>query len=310
LSFRSGNPGFPGFPEDEYTGGGRSPRKTLFRLVPVAVVLVIALIIALLTVTWASTGVKEIGLHYSGGPIEGQSFDGIIAPGQPIRPIGLADEVIKLPVNQRTYIVGKTAGADSGVVTATNANGNKVEFETSMTFELNTDPDVVSSFYEDICTKYQNCQDTGWNLMLDDYLRKVQETVLQSVSRSIESETMAQDPDVLANIGTQVNERLQAQIERSMGGNYLEVSEFQVNNLHLPDSVIQEYETLTARQVETQQAEQKAKTAKAFQATLENNPKYLELQQVEAFTKAVEKGQVEFWVLPPEMAMNAPSPSP
>lgn len=278
--------------------------------VGVGIILVGAVLFALFFITWASTGVKEIGLHYSGGPIEGQEFDSIVPPGQPIRPVGVADDVIKLPVNQRTYIVGKTSGADSGVVTATNANGNKVEFETSMTFEVNTNPEVVSGFYEDICTKYQRCQDQGWNLMLDDYLRKVQETVLQSVSRSIKSETMAQDPDVLAKIGQEVNERLPGQIERTMGGPYLEVSDFQVNNLHLPASVIQEYEALTARQVETQQAAQKAKTAKALQATLENNPKYLELQQTETFAKAVEKGQVEFWVLPPDMAMNAPAPTP
>ena len=62
-----------------------------------------------------------------------------------------------------------------------------------MTFQVNTTPDVVSAFYEDICTKYQNCQDAGWNLMLDDYLRKVRETTLQSVSRSISSEDMAKD---------------------------------------------------------------------------------------------------------------------
>jgi regulator of protease activity HflC (stomatin/prohibitin superfamily) len=273
-----------------------------------AVVIVAALMITLVSVTWASTGVKEIGLHYSGGPIEGQSFDNVIAPGQPIRPIGIADSVYKLPSNQRTYITGDSSGADSGVITATNSNGNQVEFETSMTFQVNTTPDVVSAFYEDICTKYQNCQDAGWNLMLDDYLRKVQETTLQSVSRSISSEDMAKDPDVLANIGQQVNERLPAQIESTMGGAYLEVSEFQVNNLHLPTSVINEYEQLTARQVETQQAEQQALTAKELEATLKNNPQYLELRKTQAFEKAVEKGQVEFWVLPQDMTMNAPSP--
>jgi regulator of protease activity HflC (stomatin/prohibitin superfamily) len=273
-----------------------------------AVVIVAALMITLVSVTWASTGVKEIGLHYSGGPIEGQSFDNVIAPGQPIRPIGIADSVYKLPSNQRTYITGDSSGADSGVITATNSNGNQVEFETSMTFQVNTTPDVVSAFYEDICTKYQNCQDAGWNLMLDDYLRKVQETTLQSVSRSISSEDMAKDPDVLANVGQQVNERLPAQIESTMGGAYLEVSEFQVNNLHLPTSVINEYEQLTARQVETQQAEQQALTAKELEATLKNNPQYLELRKTQAFEKAVEKGQVEFWVLPQDMTMNAPSP--
>jgi regulator of protease activity HflC (stomatin/prohibitin superfamily) len=282
--------------------------KVSYGMIIWAVVIVAALMITLVSVTWASTGVKEIGLHYSGGPIEGQSFDNVIAPGQPIRPIGIADSVYKLPSNQRTYITGDTSGADSGLITATNSNGNQVEFETSMTFQVNTTPDVVSAFYEDICTKYQNCQDAGWNLMLDDYLRKVQETTLQSVSRSISSEDMAKDPDVLANIGQQVNERLPAQIESTMGGAYLEVSEFQVNNLHLPTSVINEYEQLTARQVETQQAEQQALTAKELEATLKNNPQYLELRKTQAFEKAVEKGQVEFWVLPQDMTMNAPSP--
>ena len=283
-------------------------RKVSYGLIIWAVVIVAALMITLVSVTWASTGVKEIGLHYSGGPIEGQSFDNVIAPGQPIRPIGIADSVYKLPSNQRTYITGDSSGADSGVITATNSNGNQVEFETSMTFQVNTTPDVVSAFYEDICTKYQNCQEAGWNLMLDDYLRKVQETTLQSVSRSISSEDMAKDPDVLTNVGQQVNERLPAQIETTMGGAYLEVSEFQVNNLHLPTSVINEYEQLTARQVETQQAEQQALTAKELEATLKNNPQYLELRKTQAFEKAVEKGQVEFWVLPQDMAMNAPSP--
>jgi regulator of protease activity HflC (stomatin/prohibitin superfamily) len=282
--------------------------KVSYGMIIWAVVIVAALMITLVSVTWASTGVKEIGLHYSGGPIEGQSFDNVIAPGQPIRPIGIADSVYKLPSNQRTYITGDSSGADSGVITATNSNGNQVEFETSMTFQVNTTPDVVSAFYEDICTKYQNCQEAGWNLMLDDYLRKVQETTLQSVSRSISSEDMAKDPDVLANIGQQVNERLPAQIESTMGGAYLEVSEFQVNNLHLPTSVINEYEQLTARQVETQQAEQQALTAKELEATLKNNPQYLELRKTQAFEKAVEKGQVEFWVLPQDMTMNAPSP--
>ena len=282
--------------------------KVSYGLIIWAVVIVAALMITLVSVTWASTGVKEIGLHYSGGPIEGQSFDNVIAPGQPIRPIGIADSVYKLPSNQRTYITGDSSGADSGVITATNSNGNQVEFETSMTFQVNTTPDVVSAFYEDICTKYQNCQEAGWNLMLDDYLRKVQETTLQSVSRSISSEDMAKDPDVLANVGQQVNERLPAQIESTMGGAYLEVSEFQVNNLHLPTSVINEYEQLTARQVETQQAEQQALTAKELEATLKNNPQYLELRKTQAFEKAVEKGQVEFWVLPQDMTMNAPSP--
>ena len=268
------------------------------RGIVLAVVGGVMLGIILLASTWASTGVKEIALHYTGGPLEGQSFDEIIPPGQPLRPVGVADTIVKLPVNQRTYITGNTRGADSGVVTATNANGNKVEFETSMTFTVNTSPDKVSAFYEDICTKYSDCQDEGWDLMLDDYLRKVQETTLQSVSRSITSEKMATDPEVLTDIGTQVNEKLPSQIDRTMGGAYLEVSEFQVNNLHLPESVIKKYEQLTASKVETQKASQQAKTAEELQKTLNENPAYLELLNIQNQEACIENGDCRILYVP------------
>jgi hypothetical protein len=88
-------------------GEGEQPvrRKTpIVRLIILAAVIIFLVILALTVPTWASTGVKEIGLHYEGGPIEGADFVGVIPPGQPPRPVGLADEVIKLPNNQRTYI--------------------------------------------------------------------------------------------------------------------------------------------------------------------------------------------------------------
>ena len=266
--------------------------------VPYVVVGAVVGVVLLFAVTWGSTGVKEIGLHYSGGPIEGQEFVGIIPPGQPPRPVGLADDVIKLPNNQRTYIAGMSSGADSAVVTATNADGNNVEFETSMTFNIPTEPETVSNFYEDICTKYNKCQGEGWGLMLDDYLRKVQETILQSVSRDMTSEKMAQDPDALAEIGQQVNERLPDQIERTMGGSYIKVSEFQVNNLHLPQNVLNEYEALTARKVETQQANEQAKTAAELESTLNNNPEYLKLRQIQVQEKCVENDSCSVMYVP------------
>jgi hypothetical protein len=273
-------------------------RIPFFTLIAVAIGVLIALVILFGAVTWGSTGVKEIGLHYSGGPIEGQEFVGIIPPGQPPRPIGLADDVIKLPNNQRTYITSRSEGGDSGVLTATNADGNKVEFETSMTFKVPTEPTIVSGFYEDICTKYSKCQGNGWTLMLDDYLRKAQETILQGVARDMTSEKMAQDPDALAEIGQQVNDRLPDQIKRTMGGPYLETSEFQVNNLHLPENVLNKYEQLTAAKVETQKATQQSKTAGELQATLKQNPAYLELLNIQNQEACIESGDCEVLYVP------------
>lgn len=286
---------------DSFGREQQQPRRGFsfgFTSIVVIVIAVLAAFLALTTITWSDTGNAQIGLHYKGGIFQDKTFAGVIPPGQSIRPVGLMDSVYYLPANQRTYQTGRNPSSDSSVITATNADGNEIEFETSMTFELPTNAATLDEFYREVCTKYQKCAGAGWSQMLDDYLRKAQETVLQSVSRGLTSEKMTQDQDALITMGQEVSKKLPEQINDLMGGPYLEVKEYQINNLHPPESVIKKYEQLTAAQVETQKADQQAKTAGKLQKTLKDNPQYLQLLDRQNQQACIESGDCRVLYVP------------
>src|SRR5687768_11727659 len=87
----------------------------------IVVALVLGLLAAILFFNWDSTDVDEIGLEYSAGPIDGRKFEGVTAPGSSIQFLGVLDYMVKLPANQRTYIVAEDGGDVSGgqLITAT-----------------------------------------------------------------------------------------------------------------------------------------------------------------------------------------------
>ena len=64
----------------------------------------------LLFSAWGSVPVDKVGLHYNGGPIEGQSFARIIQPGSGAQFLGPRDTLITLPIDQRSYV---TCAADN-----------------------------------------------------------------------------------------------------------------------------------------------------------------------------------------------------
>lgn len=266
--------------------------------------------------SWDSTDVDEVGLHYSGGPIEGRKFETLVGPSTSGSFYGPFDKLVKLPANQRTYIISKEAsGGDvAGFVSAKNAEGVEIEYETTMWFRLNTKPDVVRRFYEDVCTKYDDCQGSGWDQMLADNLRKAQETALQSTSRRYSTDAVAQEGDTLAEIQRDVADALKSRVNDNLGGPYFVDMRFQVNDVDIPQRIAEGYDDLKRAELVTQtrkqevaQAEQQALAADKLASTLNENPNYLELRRIQMMEEAVKGGKIEFWVLPEDATMTAPS---
>lgn len=128
---------------------------------------------------WKSVPVDKVALHYTGGPIQGQHFEKVIAPGTRTRFYGLVDHLYELPATQRNYIMSKdpTQGANrkAEFVGAPAADRVVTEWESATYFKLNTRPEVVRRFFEQICLKYR-CTDLepggGWDRMLGDTFRQ------------------------------------------------------------------------------------------------------------------------------------------
>lgn len=141
------------------------------------------ILVAIFGGAWRSTPVDMIGLHYSGGPIEGVKFQGIIEPGSGTRFLGIADNLYLLPVTQRDYTASTAPGADGGPIIAPARGGVEMQFEVAAFFTLNTGEQVVRQFFERVCVKFDCTTDEGWDEMLRINFRGPIEQAIQQTIR-------------------------------------------------------------------------------------------------------------------------------
>ncbi len=278
---------------------------------------IVALLVAVLGVgavfSVATPDIDEYGLHYSGGPFEGKHFEQLLPPGSGMKVLGLADYMVPLPANQRTYIVSENAGegdvTGGDLITANDKEGVAIKFATSSTFELDSSPDKLNRFYLDICTKYDDCYDKegtntdGWGMMLNDYYRKAQESALQQVTQKYTvDQLMKQDR---SEFQRQVAAATEQKVADNLGGKYFTDITFQIQRPIPPKDVQDKYNAAKAAELQTEvkveevnQAEQQALAAQELQKTLQNNPGYLELRRIEMYEKCVENGSCSIIPVP------------
>lgn len=282
-------------------------------LIGLFVLAVVGVVAAIAIFNWDSTDVDEVGLVYSAGPLEGRHFQNMVAPGSSLKFLGILDYMVKLPANQRTYIVSEDVDeGDVGgeLITATDSQGVELKFATSSTFELDTNANQLNRFYLDICTKYSDCEDTdepsdGWALMLNDYYRKAQESAIRQVTREYTVDQLMKGD--MTEFQSQVADATQAKLEQNMGGKFFTDITFQIQRPIAPQSVQDRYNEAKAAELQTQvkaeevkQAEQQNLAAEKLAETLNNNPNYVELLRIEMLEEGMKNGDVQVVVVPSE----------
>ena len=180
---------------------------------------------------WGSVPVDRLGLHYTGGPIEGQKFVKIIEPGSGQQFLGLQDKLVLLPVTQRDYIAGSSENVDGPPIIAPAKGGVEMQFEISAYFTLNTTPDVVRRFYERVCIKFECTNEDGWDRMLENNFRKpIEQAVQQSIrgytvdelyaGEAREATTEEEVVSLLVQVQDEIAADLKDNINRILGGDY------------------------------------------------------------------------------------------
>jgi regulator of protease activity HflC (stomatin/prohibitin superfamily) len=180
---------------------------------------------------WGSVPVDRIGLHYTGGPIEGQKFVKIVEPGSGQQFLGLQDKLVLLPVTQRDYIAGTSENVDGPPIVAPAKGGVEMRFEISAYFTLNTSPSTVRRFYERVCIKFDCTSESGWDRMLENNFRKpIEQAVQQSIrgytvdelyaGEAREATTEEQVVSLLVRVQDEIAADLKDNINRILGGNY------------------------------------------------------------------------------------------
>ena len=198
----------------------------------IAIVLVVVVVVFQFLAGWKSTPVDQLGLHYTGGPFEGQKFVGIIDPGSGNKFLGLQDKLILLPVTQRDYTASNDPGSDGPAIVAPARGGVEMQFEVGAYFTLNTSPDIIRRFYERVCVKFGCDSDDGWDEMLRvNFRRPIEQAIQQSIREYTVNELYAGQPEagasteeeataILARVQEEIAADLKENINRILGGDY------------------------------------------------------------------------------------------
>lgn len=271
---------------------------------------------------WRATPVDMIGLHYTGGPFEGQRFVGIVEPGSGNRFLGLQDQLALLPVTQRDYTASEDDGADGPPIVAPARGGVDMKFDVGAYFTLNTTADVARRFYERVCIKFECDSDAGWNAMLKvNFRRPIEQAIQQSIRDYTVNELYAGVPEagaateeeataILERVQDQISADLKENINTVLGGDFFcgptfdrSVAdcpdfEFQITSATptseavrnaFNDNAASQQAVVTARnnaESAVAVAEGNRAAQEAVQASL--TPEYLRLREIEAMGKCAE----------------------
>ena len=190
-------------------------------------VLLIVAIGVLATTTFEAVPPDKIMLHYTGGPIDGTHFVEVVQPGTSTQFYGLLENLYYLPSTQRTYIIDKDpiSGDKDTVDFLVGVSSDNVTFtfEAAVYFKLNTDPNTIRLFFEQICL-HDDCTDLspggGWDKMLAQYFRPQIENALRLEAGKYTREQLYRDPDTLTTMQSDISGVLNDRISAAIGGEF------------------------------------------------------------------------------------------
>ncbi|MDP9386500.1 MAG: SPFH domain-containing protein [Actinomycetota bacterium] len=197
----------------------------------------------------------------------------MVAPGTGTRFYGLLEQLHELPATQRSYIMSKDPNqGDTGraeFVGAPAADRVVTQWESATYFRLNTRPDVVRRFFEQICLEYR-CTDLrpggGWDRMLADTFRQQIVAAIQAEARRYSSEDIYANRDTLLRMQSGIGAVLKQRVNDVLGGEFFCGPTFQpeghgcpeftfvIKEITLPDNVQNQYNANRASALAVEEA--------------------------------------------------------
>lgn len=269
----------------------------------VVLVVLLALIPALSTI-FVKTPRDKVGITYGGGPIESVSFKEVIPPGSGLTLNGMFNSFYLYPADQLVYALPTGQPDDAGSRPAVSAPSNddvEVRYEVSVHFKLNIDE--LQDFHEEVGLRYEASTDEGWNEMLHAVMLPQLRNALQEQTRRHLVADLYTDPDLLVQLQRDAQAALSAQLELTTGGNYFCSPAYRtggecgqptvvIKGIQVPAAVQAAFERNRVAELDIAARESEAEAIAVLMDALGNSG------DTYALLKAIEAGQVEFWVLP------------
>jgi regulator of protease activity HflC (stomatin/prohibitin superfamily) len=297
----------------------RSPSRKL--LIGIAVIVILALI-PLFASTLKKTPRNMVGISYGGGPFESAHFQRIVMPGSALFFNGFFDPLYLYPADTQNYIVSKTVG--QGAVTQPDSiispskDRVQIEYQVAVYFRLNIDR--LRAFHESLGLQYAAYTSGGWKKLITDTFRQQLENSLQEETRKYDVADLYGNADVLTTIQNDVQKALSNRLIASLGQPYFcsptyepgkdcGSPQFNIKKIDIPPDVVKAYQDNRTSQIQVQTAQntiaQRQAEAQAIEAL---NAGLSQAGMPYVLLRAIESGNISFWVLPSDAGVTLQVP--
>jgi SPFH domain/Band 7 family protein len=253
-----------------------------------------------------------IGISYGGGPFEGAHFQRVVKPGSALFFNGWYDPLYLYPSDQQNYIislnprVGAVRGKDSLI--APTSDRVLLTYQVAVYFKLNTD--LLRQFHEQLGLQYKAYTTTGWNNMLQDTFRQQVENAVQQETRKYAVADLYGNARLLVQLQSAVQKSLAQKLISALGQPYFcsptfkdggacDPPTFIVKQIDIPSSVVNAFVAVRTSGIQIQVMQNQIKQRQAEAAGIAALNSALSVAgENYVLLKAIESGNINFWVLP------------
>lgn len=290
-------------------------------IIAIALVVIAVLAFATMPIYTGKVETGKVGLVYEGGPIEGKGkYLDTVEGGTGRFVKGAFNSVYKYPTTKRSFIMSadkdESDGGKADWINAPSKDGLQASYEVAVYFTLN--PKTLRTFHEDQGLKFEAWDDEGWNRMLQQTFKQQITAVVQSESRKHNIVDIYSSADVRDQIEANVRKALKARINSSFGEDYFcgvnrntcDDFGFVIKQVTIPEgtqkALAENRNSEIKVETERNKVEQEKEKAKAIAAT----QRVIESCGQSCLLKlAIEKGSIDFWVLPSGQGTNLTLPA-
>lgn len=171
----------------------------------------------------------EIVLHYHGGPLEGNSFDRVVLPGDNAGNWNVADTNVSLPTSLRTWNVAPGSTDQAEPIVAPSADDVPVAVWLQVNMLLNTNADDVRDFeggtlrefWEVIGRRYKADTDEGWDAMMRVTVVPALTKAVTDTVRAYEADPLVYNTDgIYVEVQGEIGRRFLEELTRLSGGQF------------------------------------------------------------------------------------------
>lgn len=182
---------------------------------------------------------------------------------------GVGNDVFNYPAGQRTFsFTGTSSESELNPVPVVTADGQTLNVPGFVKFTLTQDCEALYDFHKKVGVKYKAYENSGWTVLLNDYLGVAVTAALNDAVGDITWLDLYTDSAVRGAMEKELNNVLQGRINASLGGEWIKVNGVSLSKPLASDELVKGLEASEKAKLENEAQKQRNETVRTRYQTI------------------------------------------